>query len=349
MNCLTAERRCPYLEAGGPDRLVTGQSGQSASGSTPSDASDDRVPPLLQLTLETSCQSLPYIELLHQWLSHTCHTCLAPRHRAGLFAATMMNTALRYPFLMHSVLALAALHRSFTHASSREFYLSKSRELQEEGLLGFNRLTFPLDDTLALPAFLFSYIAGIRHLCLHMAYPKTDLVGFISSMIECIDMLRGVPTVLGGRMDMLKHSEFSPVVDTLEGSDSATPSPQQQQVDRLGQMIQSSEMSGRSNRVLTDAIKTLRQLYRNASDIDDESLGLAVVWMMTTPAEFTQLLTERQPQAMVVLAYVAPLLHYRRNCWAIGNVAARLMWAIEDKIPPQWQQWLAWPKAVVSG
>lgn len=63
--------------------------------------------------------------------------------------------------------------------------------------------------------------------------------------------------------------------------------------------------------------------------------------------EFTELLDQRKPEALVVIAYFSILLHCRRAFWAVGEAGRFLLAAIEEYLGEEWAGWLAVPKEIV--
>ena len=70
-------------------------------------------------------------------------------------------------------------------------------------------------------------------------------------------------------------------------------------------------------------------------------------WPITISAEYTELLDERRPEALVVMAYFSILLHGRRSFWAVGNAGRYLLAAVDEYLGERWAEWLAVPKEMV--
>lgn len=354
VNCVTAERRCPYLDSqtnseANDSARATPDSGPHNVVSDSQMALDSRIRPQIDLSIETDGESMIHIELLEQWLKHTCRTCLDRDQQAGLLAAIVMNAGLRFPFLLHGTLALAALHLSYVRPAQHDFYLHKAKELQDEGLAGFQRLDTNFDTLSAMPAFLFSFVTGVHRLCYVLAYCRTNFDLFMASLTECIDILRGVTVVLGGNMAILRESELGPLLFRHEmQSPHTSVAPSEKTIGALNMMIQQAYLGEESSDVLTSAVEKLRHVDFESKDEGNESIGPAVVWMMQCPLGFTQLLREGNPAAEVILAYIAPLFHTRQACWAVGDSGAYMLNSIRGRLPPEWRQWLVWPEQMIG-
>ena len=71
-------------------------------------------------------------------------------------------------------------------------------------------------------------------------------------------------------------------------------------------------------------------------------------WLISASAEFTVLLEQRRPEALVLLAYYAAILHKRRGSWVVGEAGEKLLRYIKNHLGKPWEEWLAWPTSVVS-
>lgn len=261
----------------------------------------------------------------------------------------MVNVALRHSFLMHSILAISALHLSSENPVNRQMYLSEADTLHREGLQSFNKIA-PPQESAFVPAFLFSFITGMHRMCTAMVAAKGDLDIFLNQFIECIEILRGVTTILAGRLNELRESELAPFIPPNNSGSTSPPvsSSAQTQVLKLNKMIESSQESDATATILKTSVQQLSQIFVHDKSDEDESVGNAPVWMMAAPSGFTRLLVERNPAAMVILGYVAVLLHYRRRCWAVGDSGRILIRVLYARVPSQWQEWLEWPRSVVE-
>ena len=69
---------------------------------------------------------------------------------------------------------------------------------------------------------------------------------------------------------------------------------------------------------------------------------------MTASPEYLKLLTERRPEAMVLLGYYAVVLHHRRRSWVIGDAGRLLITSLSSNLGQHWSSLLEWPKQQIS-
>ncbi|KAK0724868.1 hypothetical protein B0H67DRAFT_598333 [Lasiosphaeris hirsuta] len=69
----------------------------------------------------------------------------------------------------------------------------------------------------------------------------------------------------------------------------------------------------------------------------------AAEWPVRQSAEYVSLLSQKRPEALVVLAYYSVLLHRARDHWLVGGAGRFLIQAIGEHLGSSWADWLAWP------
>ena len=68
---------------------------------------------------------------------------------------------------------------------------------------------------------------------------------------------------------------------------------------------------------------------------------------MTASPEYLKLLTEQRPEALVLLAYYAVVLHHRRRSWVIGDAGRLLITSLSFNLGRHWQPLLEWPRQLI--
>lgn len=104
--------------------------------------------------------------------------------------------------------------------------------------------------------------------------------------------------------------------------------------------------------VCSEAIRSLIWVYK-CQVVSTKELGFRgprkiTAWPTLLSAEYTELLVQRRPEALIILGYFSVLLHMCRYFWAIGNAGQILLGALEAYLPDQWRSWLEWPRMMIS-
>ncbi|EIT76289.1 hypothetical protein F9C07_2217187 [Aspergillus flavus] len=67
------------------------------------------------------------------------------------------------------------------------------------------------------------------------------------------------------------------------------------------------------------------------------------------PGRFIQLLSEKKPRALVILAYHFALVHCVQNIWFLSGIPAQEVRGINNILPPKWKWAMTWPLRVTDG
>lgn len=79
-----------------------------------------------------------------------------------------------------------------------------------------------------------------------------------------------------------------------------------------------------------------------SSPVHKTTRRLLLSWQIQLPAEYLDLLDERAPEAMIILAHYSVLLHHQRDEWTVGSAGIRMIHAIRNVLPLEWHPWLWW-------
>lgn len=70
-------------------------------------------------------------------------------------------------------------------------------------------------------------------------------------------------------------------------------------------------------------------------------------WAILMPERFLDLLTNRKPEAVIILGYYAALLAHGKRVWLIGDAASHLFHSVRRYLGDEWSDWLAAPESLV--
>lgn len=98
------------------------------------------------------------------------------------------------------------------------------------------------------------------------------------------------------------------------------------------------------------AIHVLEVVFAVAAESSEPPSGaLLMIWIHFVPDRYIELLTERQPGSLIILAHYAVLLHKSECYWYLEGVAEQLLSIVHAFVPTEWTTWLAWPKSQIHG
>jgi len=252
---------------------------------------------------------------------------------------------------MYELLSLSAFHLSIKNPSKSEIYLTESTNLQAQALTLFNYSITNVDQENVIPTFLFSAALGLHFFCDTFSTRSLDLNTFLDRLVQSIQLLRGVRTIIGGSWEYIINSDIRCLLITNEEAVDRDDELTHALEDLSTKLSQSHTLSAYESKVCCEAITSLLRVYnqRMADSISSgrPDPGLITGWPIMVSEEYTELLIKRQPEALVIMAYFSILLHSRRTFWAVGDAGRLLLTGIEKYLGDEWAEWLVVPKNMV--
>ena len=271
------------------------------------------------------------------------------------WSSAIRQYAFSFPYLMYELLAISAFHLSVCRPERSQFYRDESTKLQTEALRLFNDSTAEINPNNLIPAFLFSGFLSLHFFCATFSTPSPDLENFLDQLVQSIRLLRGVRAVLGKSWETVINSDIKDMLQIPEN-----PVGRKDQVTHEFENLRlkithhsPTTLTPSQTAVCSEAINQLTWAYNCMLSEDISELEgnlnsrMVTAWPVTLSAEYTELLNERRPEALIVLAYFAVLLHWRRKFWAVGNAGRFLLAAINAYLGEPWESWLVWPREVI--
>jgi hypothetical protein len=100
----------------------------------------------------------------------------------------------------------------------------------------------------------------------------------------------------------------------------------------------------------TQSIEILQWTFdtEHVAQAVDRATNMISAWPIRVTNEYIDLLTQRKSEALVILAYFAVLLHYRRRVWIIADGGEHLLQCIRQELGSEYDHLVAWPIAVIE-
>ncbi|KAJ0166471.1 Lysine biosynthesis regulatory protein LYS14 [Colletotrichum tanaceti] len=267
-----------------------------------------------------------------------------------------LECALNAPYLMDVLLGLSALHMADLHPDPdrADHYRHQAAQLQTRALVLFNEAKEDVSDDTCIPMFLFSSTLGAHLLCDTLRANRHDFNAFLDRFAGYLDLHRGVSAVTSRSWHVIRESGAKRFVDFLESrrSDAA---PARCEVDILHRMLdrQQADLGPASLRACRDAAETLRHSYAIYRTITAErsahQSASVMAFGVRVTTGFINVLRQRRPEALVILAFYAVLLHWCRGFWIFADAGEFLIRAVASHLGDYWSEWLAFPLSVLGG
>lgn len=373
-NCVKYRRQCPYLtqKVVLPASASTPAPASTSTATAPSSSSPDASPAEFaraEVSLPSpNCESLLYstsesyslchLELLIHFQSLMGDMFYDSEALASKYSSLIAKLGFTSPYLMDEILGLAAAHKSTTvqEASSREFYREEATRLQTRALSQFNAIPSGSEKQHSLSAFLFSTLLG-QHVLFDTFSSQSDFSTVLDRFVHCLGLHRGIRTIVAE-----SYSSIIAQIEELDGPDSAMaqamggrsePGSQNRgdECAALRELLQISDLSQTEAEAYSRAVDSLQHVFdaqRGCSESSHQRFGVVQGWPVRVPAEYVHLLTQRKPEALIILAYYGMLLHGVRYSWSVAGAGRFLIEGITAYLGSYWAEWLDAPNRMLE-
>jgi hypothetical protein len=268
-----------------------------------------------------------------------------------------VREAFKSPFLMDELLALAAAHKStLLDDERRDWHRTEATRLQTRALTQFNVAHPDVSDDNCLAVFLFSALLG-QHVLFDTFSSLQDLPGVLDKLVQCLGLHRGIAIIAGQSWPMLQDHIMPPHLAAMpeihRRTVPETSSPPGDECADLTRLLDRSELSASSDRACRTAVEVLQPMFDAqrvtcTQSCADRRLIVVQEWPVRIPSDYISLLSQRRPEAMVILAYYAVLLHHARDYWVVGDAGKFLIRSISEHLGAYWAEWLVWPNHMLE-
>lgn len=274
---------------------------------------------------------------------------------ADLCFEAIFNSAVSAPYLMHELLAFSALHLSTVQAieADKTRYLRQAAELQTRALTLFNEVRPDVRIENCMALFVFSSMIGM-HALFDAVASYTDFSTFLSNVAHYLRLHRGVSAITHQSWSVLSRSEIRYITDSIMTADELYRQhlgDMENECDKLANLVRMStdKLGPGPHQACQEATQALHWVFgvrRTISKLCPTHITLA--WPVRLSAEFIELLEQRQPISLIILAHWAVLLHVDRDFWVFGNAGQHMIKALLAYLGSYWDEWLELPRSILN-
>jgi hypothetical protein len=113
-------------------------------------------------------------------------------------------------------------------------------------------------------------------------------------------------------------------------------------------MLQRPDLDAASVQACAEAARALGFIQKQLESPTSWGVHAVMAWTSFVDPAFTQLLADRKPEALVVLAHYAILLHPHRRFWVFQDLGDNLIAGIAHSVGAGWLPYLAKPIEALS-
>lgn len=344
---LTAEERSDSLP---PSDFRNSNSNSTSSNVTPTPPTYGARPLPIDIEGHNSFEiNMLHMELVSHFLLNTCKTLFADPQSIDIYSRAVMASAMAHSFMMHEMLALAAIHLDVLGHDSQKKYRKTSRIYQAKALSHLDEIVHHLDAENCLAVLLFSHQVGIHSFIEAFdTFSEMSFGSFLDKLVDSINLMRGISSIMMPWRDELTKTEVNNLLQSGHNQDSE-PDPRNQ-LDTPKSLIEQAELVAEQRNTYKDTIAKLQWQFDREhliSEAQRATPNTVFAWLITATPHFLQLLREQRPESLVLLAYYAVILHHRRSCWIIGDAGKYLLNRTVCHLGRHWEPWLSWPKSQI--
>lgn len=291
------------------------------------------------------------LELLHHYTTHTYRTLSYNNEHKEIWKSYIPKEALSHPFLMHGLLAIAALHLiecCEDEGSSRRKYIELATRHQNLALASFRpqlsnitpsncHAIFAFSSLIAALAFAFSKSAGN----IRAGEP-------VEQVLQDFFLFRGVESVLTAFWDIIRKGKLGALV--RRPSDPTCSQPISKDVinaldylhDCNGDGV--THISSEEKAAYNHAIRELRISFERSPS----SWETVFRWPIVLPEAYLTHLKNRRPMSLVILAHYCVILGRLDACWWSQGWSGHLFEAIYRSLNVSWRPLLQWPMQMIG-
>ncbi|KAH7269225.1 uncharacterized protein BKA55DRAFT_548086 [Fusarium redolens] len=344
-NCSISERECHYAP---PQKPKTGASPYETEHTTlsafppASIFADSPVPstPDLHEIESDDLFTFGHLNLLYHVQEHITDWMMVT-DRLQPLANSYITTALKTPYLMNQLLALSAMHLKTVDKHLAESYMNTATHLRHRALRGFNKCLDNTSETNSTAQFVFASLLAFHYLAETVAgLAGQDFATTLNCMVNYFRLHRGA-RVMGERANTsFTNSKVSQWLMNAwkEGSHDSHATSTECAV--LASMLETSELNQESRKACEEATEALGFVMRRIQCPNSWGVHGLMAWSNLIPWRFLTLLEKQIPEALVILAHYAVLLHRFRAFWCLDDIGKRLVEGIPGLLAAYWARWL---------
>lgn len=306
---------------------------------------------LLKDSLQSTI-SISDLNLFHHWSISTYKT-MAISDPHNLWQYHLVQWGIEFPSILHLLLALSALHLAHERPDEREKYLQ-----QADGHFTFGVRT--VTNVLSLQDMnedncQLIYMSAVLIIFIYFGRgPRNGqyLIFSEAGPSEWLVLLQGVKLTVG------KYHEkvYSGVLEPEKSSPlpEITPSMRielhehtvhTQAVQRFIEQEAPVDDLPIYVSVLDNLYEIMNRVYerRSAGQLGVAFMDLLIGWLYRLPEKFVRLLEEKEPRALVILAYWAVMFRYMDAVWFMEGWAEHVLWGVSTFLQEEYRSWIEWP------
>ena len=273
----------------------------------------------------------------------------------ALWQIHAVKLGFKHDFLLRGILAVAAFHLGYIHPERKAEYELIGASHQSIGLTEFQDTLAHVDETNCHALFAFSCLLIVLAFA---SSTKDKPKDFNTDVLHWFYLLRGANIVLNMHAENIRCSFLKPLLDEMAHIENtaAYRFPDTDQITKLFRICSSADHDKDTIQAYDLAIHSLLSTFIQASLLKTRGDGTVLttfVWPINLSPKFLDLLSEKRPEAMIILAHYCVLIYWgeakdSNDTWFIGGWAKYMLETIKESVPEAWKEHLQWPVMLIT-
>lgn len=344
--------KSPSTVRGDSISQATSQTVSHSSSLTPSNVDPFHYPDLVS-TKKSTDLDISDLQLMHHFTTVTAFD-MANKQTGEALAMWQTHAIVlgfKHDFLLRGLLAVSAFHQSYLKPHMKAEYDLKASTHQSLAIQSFQEVLGSVNESNCHALFVFSCIIIVLSFA---SSSKDKASDFQTDVLHWFYLLRGCNEVLKLHRETLRESFLKPLLDELHYAENHAAYSVQDahRITALFSLCNSKDDELASEACVL-AIHALLSTFVQASILRGRGEGTVLasfVWPINLPPEFLDLLSDRRPEALVILAHYCVLIYWgeTQDTWFLNGWARYMMDTIQELTPEEWHEHLEWPDSVIA-
>ena len=304
------------------------------------------------------------LALLHHWTITASLTIVEAPHALTLWQNVFPRIGFQHAFVLHAILSVSALHLAYLYQDDKTHHLHDAAHhhtLASEGMRAcMGDVDRDVSDALfACAAMNILYVFAMsgplgddsKSDDLSAGRRRRALNG------EWIAMIHGAGAVLKPAYEQVAKGPLAPLL-SIGNWDELDPQgyPDDERFKKLREAWADSTDAEYYNKALDGLRRCNAFLKQTVTDAEDTAKKWGYngqwagpwIWLLAAPEEYFLRLRQRQPLALLILAYFGALLKQLDAYWFIRGWGCDIVIATDEVLGTYWSEWTAWPREAVG-
>lgn len=316
--------------------------------------------PDLVSTKKTTSLDVTDLKLMHYFTTVVSYELSDPTQPdyLALWQVHAIRLGFKHDFLLRGILAVSAYHMG-AHRPERKAELDLvASNHQTLALTSFQETLADVDESNCHALFAFSCLIIVMSFASNSKAKPSD---FNTEVLQWFYLMRGASIVLHMHSEAIKSSFLKPLLDEMAHTETkaAHTIPDADRITDLFRICGVSSHERETSQAYTMAISSLLSTFTQTSICKSRGEGTVLagfVWPIQLPPKFVDLLSEKQPEALVILAYYCVIVHWGENgghlgeheVWFLKGWGRYMFETVKDLLPESWHEHLTWPNEMIQ-